>query len=68
MSKNDFSVGIVCFIVIVMVIVGFVGWSMNIYKFSQLDFKSPYAAESIRGIGIFVPFVGAVEGYINIQD
>lgn len=43
------------------------GWCMNLYKITKLDFKSPYKAEIIRGVGIFVP-ISFVTGYMNIGE
>lgn len=43
------------------------GWIMCVAKLVQTDFKAPYKAEIIYGIGTFTG-AGAVLGYINIQD
>ncbi len=43
-----------------------IGWVKNIVKFVQLDFKSPYKAEVIRGVGL--TSYGAIIGWINIKD
>lgn len=45
------------------------GIGMNIYKLTQCDFKAPYKAEIIRGLGAFpiVP-MGIVAGYLHIDD
>jgi len=51
----------------VIVLIGIIGWVMNLYKLSQCDFEQPYQAEIIRVVGIF-PLVGAVTGYISISD
>lgn len=53
--------------IIILIIVGSIGWVKNIVLLTKLDFKAPYKAEVIRGIGLF-PLVGAVTGYITIQD
>ena len=51
------------------VLAGFIGWGMNTYKLVvECDFASPYKCEGIRGVGTFVPIVGAVTGYIDIKD
>lgn len=55
-----------CYFVIVLL--GCVGWYMNIAKFAKCDFKEPYKAEIWRGIGIVAAPIGAVEGFITIQD
>lgn len=52
----------------VLVIAGCVGWVMNAYKLTQLDFQSPIKAEAIRGAGLFVPIIGAIAGYMPIED
>ena len=43
------------------------GWLMNLYTFLHLDFKTPYKAEIVRGIGI-IPIVGMITGYMTIED
>ncbi len=48
-------------------IIGALGWTMNVYKLTQLDFKAPYKAERIRVVGVF-PLVGAITGYMTIND
>ncbi len=63
---EKFSVGIVI-LCIVLAAAGFFGWCLNIYKLVHLDFKAPYKAEIIRTAGLF-PIVGAITGYIDIQD
>lgn len=45
-----------------------IGWGMNIYKVSKLDFKPAYKAEIIRIVGVVIPVVGAVTGYMDIED
>ena len=41
-----------------------IGWSMNIYKFTQCDFEAPYKAEVIHAIGI-IPVVGMITGWMD---
>ena len=68
MKKKMFTlVELVSLVWLVICLVGAVGWCMNIYKFTQCDFETPYRAEVLRGIGI-VPPVGAVMGYFDIKD
>ncbi len=45
-----------------------VGWCMNVYKFCTLDFESPYKAEVVRGVTIFLAPVGGVVGYITFGE
>jgi hypothetical protein len=72
MSKNnEVSFGVGCATVIIVMFIalaGLFGWVKNIYRLAQTDFQAPYKAEVLRGIGIFVPPMGAIEGYINIED
>lgn len=41
------------------------GWVKNIVKFTKCDFKTPYKAEIIYGVGL-LPLVGAVTGWLNV--
>lgn len=43
------------------------GWGINIVKLTRCDFQPPYKAEIIRSVGL-VPIVGAVVGWIDIED
>jgi hypothetical protein len=46
-----------------------IGYYLNVYKlFAHNDFASPYKTEVSRIVGIVIPPVGAVLGYINIED
>ena len=54
-------------IVVIVMIFSIIGYAMNIYKLVKCDFKAPYKAEIIRGIGI-VTGTGVVIGYISISD
>lgn len=44
------------------------GWIMNIVQLVQCDFASPYKAEVLRIVGIIIPPVGAILGYIPLTD
>lgn len=44
------------------------GWIMNVVQLIQCDFASPYKAEVLRIIGILIPPIGSVLGYIPIND
>ena len=69
MSKSGESAGILMVLFLLAIIIGSVwGWGSNVYKFTQCDFKAPYKAEIIRGIGIPVAFVGVISGYMNFSD
>lgn len=44
------------------------GYISNVVKLAHCDFKSPYKAEALRTIGIVIPPVGWIEGYLTIED
>ena len=44
-----------------------IGWCLNIYKLTQLDFEAPYKAEIIRGLSIPTG-IGGIVGWIDIKD
>lgn len=68
--KNDYvQILLAALIIICCFLAPVVGWGLNIVKFAECDFKSPYKAEIIRGIGIApVPIIGMVTGYMKIED
>lgn len=55
-------------LVALVMMLGIVGWSMNIYKLTKCDFESPYKSEIIRGAGVAIPVIGAITGYVDIKD
>ena len=57
---------IVIFLILLWTALG-VGWIINLVDFIRLDFKPPYKAEIIRGIGV-VTGLGGIVGWIPIQD
>jgi hypothetical protein len=50
------------------VILGIVGYVKNIIGLVECDFEPSYKSEVIRGIGVVVPPVGAVAGWIDFKD
>jgi hypothetical protein len=44
------------------------GYVMNIVALCKCDFEPSYKAETIRTVGVVIPVVGAVTGYIDIED
>lgn len=44
------------------------GYISNLVSLFGTDFEAPYKAEIIRGVGVFVPPVGIIAGYVDIQD
>lgn len=51
----------------VIIVLLFTGWVKSIVKFTQTDFKPPYKAEIIYGLGAFTGG-GSVVGWLNIAD
>lgn len=64
---KDFDI-MTSIIAIIIVVVMFFGYCINIYKVFQCDFEAPYKAEVIRISGIVVPVIGAIGGYVDIKD
>lgn len=54
-------------IVMVLFIVLCIGYVNNFVKFVKLDFKAPYKAEVVRGVGVFTG-LGGIIGLINVED
>lgn len=43
-------------------------WTINIVKLFDCDFEAPYKAEFIRAVGIPIAPVGAIVGFMDIED
>lgn len=52
----------------ILIIVPLYGYINNVIQFVSCDFKEPYKAEVLRGVGIFMFPVGCVLGLIDIDD
>ena len=63
-QKGNTYVGFAAIIVIVLAVSG---WVMNLVGFIRCDFEAPYRCEVVRGVGIFIPPVGAVAGWVSID-
>jgi len=44
------------------------GWVLNIVKLTKLNFKPSYKVEIIRSIGVILPPIGSVLGWMSIKD
>ena len=42
------------------------GWVNNVVKLANCDFEPSYKAEVIHGVGILIPPVGFVVGYMDL--
>lgn len=68
-SKVDVNVGLGMFLFVILVMIfSAVGYIGNIVRLAHTDFKPSYKAEILRGVGIVIPPVGIIEGYIKIAD
>lgn len=45
-----------------------IGWIINIFKLTDLDFEPNYKAEVIRVVGIIVPPVGGIIGWFDVGE
>lgn len=63
---KETTAGYIGFVFIVFIVLGAMGWGLNLYKFITADFEEPYAEEIVRLVGIPIPFVGAITGYMTI--
>ena len=55
---------VIAYIIATIIVVA--GWIQGIVKLAHCDFKPPYKAEVIYGVGTFLPVVGAVVGWMDI--
>jgi len=68
MRKNSgfTMIELVVFIfVAVLLCVGPIGYVMNAVRFAKCDFKEPYNAEIVHGVGLVTP-ISIVTGYLNL--
>lgn len=61
------AIGAFVIVQIIVAILALAGWVQCLVKFVNCDFKEPYKAEIIYGIGTFTG-AGAIIGWINIDD
>ena len=54
--------------IIALVIFLVFGFISNIVSLVKCDFSAPYKCEIIRTVGVFIPPVGVITGYISIND
>ena len=45
-----------------------IGWVLNVVKLVESDFEAPYKNEVIRTVGTFVPPIGGIAGWVDIDD
>jgi hypothetical protein len=59
---------LILLVITVLILVGPIGYVNNIIKLTKCDFKTPYKTEVLRGVGVVVPPIGVVEGYLKLED
>ena len=59
---------VICLLLVVVLLLGCYGYAANIVKLCGCDFEEPFKAETIRFVGVAVPPVGMVIGFIDIND
>ena len=68
-GKRVFSGGPLSAVAALVLVVAMVfGYVANIVRLAHTDFASPYKEEVFRSIGIVVPFVGVILGFIPMDD
>jgi hypothetical protein len=65
---NVISAILIVLIILAIAFFPIYGWVNNIVQFCKCDFEAPYKAEVCRGIGVIIPPVGCVEGFLHIND
>ncbi len=50
------------------VVLMFVGWGLNAYKFATSDFERPFHPEVIRAVGVVVVPFGAVVSIVPLEN
>jgi hypothetical protein len=68
MSRYNNVSGLGILLWCLILIVAITGYVNNIVKLTKTDFASPYKAEVLRTTGVFLPPVGVIMGYCNIND
>ena len=58
-------------VIICLVLAGFIvtSWARNLTTFVDLDFKAPYKAEILHGLGVApIPIISLYTGWVDIED
>ena len=65
-KKGNVGIVLLVYTAIIVFMVG--GWGGNLIKLCRCDFQAPYKTEVIRTLGVFVPPVGMVAGWMTIGE
>lgn len=52
---------------VILVILGIIGYTLNVFKLINSNFEQPYKREIVHFIGI-IPVIGIFTGYMDIED
>jgi len=52
-------------LIIVILILGIIPWLVNVYKFTNCDFKEDYRCEIVHGAGVVIPPVALVTAWMD---
>ena len=63
--RDSRGFSIIKLVIAIVMIVGGIGYVLNIVKLCKCDFKPSYKAEIVHGLGV-VTGIGVVTGYINL--
>ena len=67
-KKGSATLGGLLVVYLIIAVLALIGWVNNIVKLCYCDFEPSYRAETIRVIGVVVGPVGAITGYLDIED
>ena len=65
MKKNGFT--LVELVIVMVFVFGIIPYVMNVVRLVSCDFKAPYKAEAVYGIGLFTPTY-LITGFMSIDD
>lgn len=68
MDKEKEMMRILGILMIAGVMIMIFSYVLNIIKFFDCDFSGPYKCEVTRGVGIIVPPVGVITGFMDFED
>lgn len=52
-------------VLVLVFLLGFVGWVKDVVRFASCDFEAPYKAEIVYGAGL-IPPIGAITGWLDV--
>ena len=68
MKRRELGLYFLPLVVNILVAVVFIGYWANVVFLLRCDFKPSYREEGLRTVGVFVPPVGVVMGYLSLEE